>query len=113
MPGTASQKSNHDLSRELRILLRTQELRPPIWTAKRGEAQRGAVEYGARWLHGQMSVPGLFGVHPRCSRLVEALEKYDGRDNDWKDPVDALRYAIKHILSDYATQTRSVTLRVG
>jgi hypothetical protein len=96
MPGAGQQKSNLDLqaaiARQLRIP--ASKLKPPIRTSKRGEGRgRGAPDVGARWLHYAM-VQGRFAVHPRCKRLIAALPKYTGDDDDSKDPIDALRYAL-------------------
>lgn len=98
MPGTGSQKSNRDLMAEIgrRLRVPSQDLRPQIRTAKRGQGRgAGSVNAGSRWLYHAMVRPGGFGVHPRCVRLIKALDRYHPlSDNEWKDPIDALRYAL-------------------
>jgi hypothetical protein len=94
-------KSNADLQaqieRKLRArgqLVRGRPLVPPIRQAKRGTGGgAGSVDWGCTWLHRAMLRPGHFTVHPRCIRLIEALQKWDFTDSDFKDPIDALRYA--------------------
>lgn len=97
MKGTGSQKSNKDLAAQIAKLLRVplEELRPPIRTIKRGEGRgAGSVQTRSRWLFHRLVEDGGFGVHPRCKRLIEAFEKYDLRDNEYKDPIDALVYGL-------------------
>jgi phage terminase large subunit-like protein len=90
-------KSNQDLEAALRKILRIGPrgvLSPPIRQAKTGEGGgRASIDAGCTWLHRAMLRPGHFTVHPRCTRLIEALDKWDFTDSDFKDPVDALRYA--------------------
>lgn len=90
-------KSNTDLAGALRRELGLeygQRLKPPILQAKTGDGGgRGSIDRGCTWLHRAMLRPGHFTVHPRCARLIEALEKWDYTDSDYKDPIDALRYA--------------------
>jgi hypothetical protein len=38
---------------------------------------------------------GHFQVHPRCEAVIEALLRWDYRDDDYKDKIDALRYALQ------------------
>jgi hypothetical protein len=67
-----------------------------IRTVKRGKGRgRGSVNAGCRYLHQAMVRPGHFFVHPRCARLLEALDRWDYSDSDYKDPIDALRYALQ------------------
>lgn len=97
-PGTGAQKSNKDLQAQIakRMRIPSPDLRPPIRTAKRGEGRgAGSVMVGSRWLYHQMVRDGGFGIHPRNARLIKALDNYDPVvDDDNKDPVDALRYAL-------------------
>jgi phage terminase large subunit-like protein len=94
-------KSNADLQGELEKVLRRRgqlgkrvPLTPPIRQAKTGpNGGRASIDRGCTWLHRAMLRPGHFTVHPRCERLIEALQKWDFTDNDYKDPIDALRYA--------------------
>lgn len=101
-PGTGSQKSNKDLQAQIAKILRVPapDLRPPIRTAKRGEGRGGgSVMVGSRWLYHAMVRDGGFGVHPRCAPLIHALDNYDPVvDDDHKDKVDALRYALDEFI---------------
>jgi hypothetical protein len=96
MPGSARAKSNDALhaaiARAMGIDHRT--LLPRIRTIKRGEGRgKGSVAVGSRWLFDSIS-RDCFGVHPRCVRMISALQKYTMRDDEHKDPIDALRYAL-------------------
>lgn len=94
MPGKDEQKSNRDLTNQLMKLLNTRDLQPRIRVPHKG---RGSVDVGCRWIN-QAIVRDQFHVNPRCKRLIEALDRYTGGRADeelgWKDPVDALRYAL-------------------
>jgi len=98
MKGSVRQKSNADLARHLcrRLGLAPDTLWPQIRTVKQGRAnQRGAIRIASRWLYHQAVRDEGIGVHPRCTRLIEAIDRYHpDRDDDYKDPVDALRYAL-------------------
>ena len=98
MRGTGRQKSNKDLSIQIarKLGLPSEMLAPPIRTVKQGRANvRGAVKMASRWLFQHMLRDGHFGVNPRCKRLIEALDRYHpDRDDENKDPVDALRYGL-------------------
>lgn len=91
----AESKSNADLMVELaKFLGYGPRISPSIRTVKRGKgAGRGSVDIGGRFLHDLMLRKG-FKVHPRCTRLIEALDRWDFTDSDYKDPIDALRYAL-------------------
>ena len=96
MPGSGQQKSNKDLGAAVARLLRVpvDAMRPQIRTVKRGAGRgAGSLSTGSRWLHYAMA-QGRFAVHPRCTRLAEALPKYTLADDESKDPVDAVRYAL-------------------
>lgn len=100
LPGSARQKSAADLAAAIskQIGIPLWQLTPKIRTVKRGEGHgAGSLSVGSRWLCHAMQ-RDLFRVHPRCKRLVESIPKYElvrgGRDAEWKDPVDALRYAL-------------------
>ena len=101
--GPVDRKSNNDLrdsiARELRMSSRA--LRPEIRTVKRGAGHgAGSVNTGIRYLHQAMVRPGHFHVDPRCVHLIEALDRWDYRDDDHKDKVDALRYSLdRHIFT--------------
>ena len=77
-------------------LRRREDLRPRIWSAKRGsDSGAGSKAQSVRWLHLQMLRTGGFYVHPRCKRLIESIKGWDYTDaSEWKDAIDALRYAL-------------------
>jgi len=51
-----------------------------------------------RWIHEAMIRPGHFYVDESCVWLIEALEKWDGTSTSkYKDVIDALRYALRHL----------------
>ena len=66
-----------------------------IRTVKRGVGHgRGSVDIGCRYLHQAMLRPGHFRIHPRCTYLIEAIDKWRYEDDGFKDHIDALRYAL-------------------
>lgn len=92
----SDRKSNSDLMVEICSLLEIPRdaLKPKIRTVKRGHGDmRGSVNQGGRFLH-QMMLRGRFAVHPRVVRVIEALDKWDFTDTDYKDPIDAIRYGL-------------------
>lgn len=114
--GEAGRKGNLDiedgLRRRLGVAVREQ-LKPRIQTAKRGrDAGAGSVDLGVRWLYHQF-IRGRVRIHPRCKRLIAALEAWDGaKDSEHKDIIDALRYALKPWIIGGASRQSSVTLKV-
>ena len=96
--GSVSRKGNYDLmdaiARKTKRAGR-RNLTPQIAIAKRGEnAGRQSIQRGEGWLHRRM-VAGAFFVHERCTRTIEALENYDGRqDSEHKHILDAVRYSL-------------------
>lgn len=116
MPGKGQQKSNKDLAVQISKLLKIPfgDLKPPFETVKRGAGRgAGSLSAGSRWLHYAM-VQGRFAVHPRCVRLIEAIPKYDPlKDDDSKDPIDALRYALDPFIFRSHRTGSSVGLVVG
>tara|TARA_R110002073_G_scaffold28815_1_gene91306 strand:+ start:1955 stop:3373 length:1419 start_codon:yes stop_codon:yes gene_type:complete len=96
--GIADKKSNRDLIDAVARLLGvpSQSLSPSVRTVKRGRGRgKGSVDAGCRYLHQAMVKDGHFSVHPRCEDVIEALQKWDYRDDDNKDKIDALRYALQ------------------
>lgn len=96
--GRADRKSAQELQRALAGLLGLADWRslsPPVRVAKRGAGRgAGSLVTRSRWLHAQMA-RGNVAIHPRCARLIEAIPKYTPwKDNDWKDPIDALVYGL-------------------
>lgn len=96
--GTADKKANRDLMRHVARQVRIDErsLKPQIYTVKRGAGRNsGSVKAGCRWLYQLMAEPGCFAVSPRCAHLIDALERWQFADDDHKDKIDALRYALQ------------------
>jgi hypothetical protein len=92
--GYTSRKSNEDLMVALRQYIGGPP-RPSIRTVKRGAGRgRHSVDAGGRYLHQTMVSPGSFTVHPRCTRLIASLSRWDYSDNEWKHAIDALRYSL-------------------
>lgn len=102
LQGSASRKSNRDLQAAIarRLRVRTDAVRPPVQTAKRGAGRgAGSVMTGVRWLHHQMVRPGHFGCSPRARHVVDAIEKWDlSADSVWKDPLDGVRYGLEPLI---------------
>lgn len=75
----------------------TGEIRPAIRVAKRG-LKKEHFWSSVRWLHEAMIRPNHFYVDESCVWLIEALEKWDGTSKSkYKDVIDALRYACRHL----------------
>jgi len=92
----AERKTNQALFAAIARRLRVPQsaLTPELRTVKRGTGHgSGSLSLGCRYLHHAM-VQGRLHVHPRCRHTIEALDRWDGRDDDWKDKVDAVRYAL-------------------
>lgn len=97
--GRGSQKSNLDLAVIITRLLGLPpgKLRPIIYTTKQGTGGSESQWPGVRWLHDRMA-KRQFTIDPGCRRLIEAVPRFTGHPNeDAKDPVDAVRYAVKRI----------------
>ena len=96
MPGMAEQKSNRDLQVQIaKVLQRPADgLQPAIRTVKRGAGRGGgSLSVGSRWLFHALVRYDL-AIHPRCKRLIESMDRYTMADDDWKDPIDVLRYGL-------------------
>jgi hypothetical protein len=114
-------KSNQELENEIRAeLIRRGELRadeevyPHIRTIKRGAARGpGSVGLRMRWLYHRTCEPGGFGVNSRCARLREGLNKFDLRDTEWKDPIDALVYACDPFIFNDGIQRYAPDIVLG
>lgn len=114
MPGKGQQKSNRDLQVAIAKALKIppDALRPPIRTVKRGAGRgAGSVSTGSRWLHYAM-VQGRFAVHPRCRGLIEAIPKYTMMDDDSKDKIDGVRYALDPFIFQRPVPSAQPTLTV-
>lgn len=93
----AERKTNAALVSALAQTLRVpaDSMVPQMRTVKRGAGHgAGSLALGCRYLHHAMLRPGGLTVHPRCRHLIEALDRWDGRDDERKDKIDALRYAL-------------------
>lgn len=68
-------------------------------------AQKGAgsVLEGARHLRGYMDT-GELSVHPRCVRLIRAMRRWRGDDDENKHYMDALRYLVAEISQRQSAQ---------
>ena len=103
LSGEARQKSNKDLAAQIARLLTVPRdgLQPPIRTVKKSRGgRRDYVGTGARWIYQAMAAPGGWRVHPRCERVIDALNTWTGPgpDCDEKDPIDALRYGLEDLI---------------
>lgn len=101
----SAQELQQALARQLG-LTDWKQLDPPVRVVKRGMGRgKGSVGTRSRWLHAQMA-RGNLAVHPRCQRLIEAIPRYSPwKDNDSKDPLDALVYGLDRYI--YAGAVRS------
>jgi phage terminase large subunit-like protein len=90
------------------------DLRIPVgsWPVRFNVAYkpRGSVFMGYRMLQAAM-LRGDFVVNPRCKRLIDDLQKFDGREaSEHKHSIDALRYTLELVTRrQYAPQL----LRIG
>jgi len=103
LSGEARQKSNKDLAAQIARLLTVPRdgLQPPIRIVKKSRGgRRDYVGTGARWIYQAMAAPGGWRVHPRCERVIDALNTWTGPgpDCDEKDPIDALRYGLEDLI---------------
>lgn len=84
---------NRAIAEVLGVPLET--LHPLAVSAKRGPGRgKGSRTTRSSWLH-ELMAARCFTVNRRCGRLIEAFPKYNPlKDDDNKDPVDALVYGI-------------------
>ena len=111
----AETKSNKQMMQELAELLKIplEKLQPRIRTVKRGAGRvQGSVDAGCRWLHQLMVRPGHFTVMADCPALIEAFDKWDGRDDTQKDHIDALRYALQDWIFGRRIERDPPTVRI-
>lgn len=104
----ATTKANKDLMRALarQLGIAQRALNPSIRTVKRGRGRgRGSVDHGVRWLHQCMVREGGFNVAPNCVHLIEALSRWQYKDDEHKDKIDALRYSLQDYI--FAKHSRS------
>jgi phage terminase large subunit-like protein len=92
-----SRKGNLDiedaLRRELGLRSRRQ-LKPRIWSAKRGRGRgAGSKRLGLLWLHRRLVERNLL-VYSRCHRVIASLDKWCAEPkSEHMHPIDALIYA--------------------
>ncbi len=73
-------------------------LKPQIDTVKRGSGRgRGSVHEGCRYLH-ELMVRNRLSVSSRCTRLRQSLQRWEGRDDEWKHMIDTLRYCLDDLV---------------
>lgn len=97
MQGDPRQKSNRDLMVQLgkQLGIPWRQLRPQIVTIKRGKGKGGHTRgYRLRWLYHQMVRDGGFTVHPRCTRVIESLDRHATPNDEWSHQVDAIAYGL-------------------
>jgi len=94
-------KANKELMRAIarQLGISQRALNPMIRTVKRGRGRgRGSVDHGVRWLHQCMVREGGFNVAPNCVHLIEALSRWQYKDDEHKDKIDALRYCLQDFI---------------
>ena len=92
----AGRMSNRLLSRGFEHALGMEYGKCPF-NIKRAWKPRWSVYWGCQVLNEAMERK-LFFVRPRCKRLLESLQNWTFRDDDLKDPVDALRYSAVSLM---------------
>jgi len=81
------------LSRELGVSFNG--LRPRCLDVKEGIQSKKSREAGVAYLYERIA-SGAVRISKRCPHLIEALQQWDSTEkSEWKDAVDALRYALK------------------
>ncbi len=96
--GRITRKSNGMLTRALEKAMRKRAgISPKFRGAKRGIGRgAGSVWMGVRWLNDRMITPGCCFVDESAPRLIECIQKWrGGTAEEWKDQIDALRYALR------------------
>jgi len=114
-----ARRSNSILGRWLCKHTGKGRLHPPIRTAKRGMGRgAGSADVRRRFLH-YLTVEQdddgrcLLTVHPSCTRVLHALDTWDGTDrHPAKDVLDALFYALDS-WTFKKRKRRNVTIRRG
>ena len=98
-------KYNAFIERELADLLKLAELPESITVPNKG---RGSVDAGEVAISHAMR-EGRFFVSERCKRFIASAKAYTGREQDLKDPVDAVRYGCADwLLRHGAATTRPI-----
>jgi hypothetical protein len=95
-----ARKSNVDLQVAIarRLNMAPGRLIPPLRQAKTGRGGgRGSVDRGVRYLHTCMLRGDGFKIHLNCQRGIKSLSRWAWQDDEWKDWIDALRYATHHV----------------
>lgn len=62
------------------------------------DKRTGSVDHGVRMLHLAMQ-RGHFQIHPRCKSTIKSLRHWQGKDDDLKHILDALRYVSVPVLT--------------
>ena len=91
---SAGVKYNRLLEREVARILNASSPPLDIAPAQKGP---GSVAAGESALNAAL-LQGRLWVHESCVRLQYSARHYTGREQDLKDPIDALRYALSHEL---------------
>jgi len=121
--GSTARKSNADLAAAIahtrHVNVPAGRLAPPIRQAKKGANTRGRLDYGVRWMHdlqlrGDQDTPESvhFRVDARCSRVVESLRRWAWKDDEHKDIIDALRYALEPTIMRARRTSSRASLRI-
>ena len=106
-------KDNKRLFAAVRQEYKRRRRKPPthgrrFHTVKRGQGHgAGSVSTGLGYLHRAMvgeRAPGgelvrqRFYIQPGCTRVIEALSAWEGKDDEYKHIIDALRYALDDLI---------------
>ena len=115
--GDLTAKANEDFQRavEDRLKLKRHALKPAMRNVKKGpDAGSGSRERGVRYVHQCMVRRDAchFFVHPRCEVLIRALGRWDWTE-EMKDPVDALRYALRPWILGVRARMTPSTVRIS
>lgn len=82
-------------------------LRPRVLDAKEGVRASTSREAGVSYLYERIA-SGAVRISPACPHLIEALQRWDNSDrSEWKDAIDALRYALKPYIFTAARTSRA------
>jgi phage terminase large subunit-like protein len=106
----AGRMSNRLLSRGFEHALSMEYGRCPF-KIKPAWKPRWSVYWGCQVLNEAMERK-LFFIRPRCQRLLQSLANWTFRDDDLKDPVDALRYSAVSLLPRSRPNSSPSQLRI-
>lgn len=115
--GSTARKSNADLQRAIAytryVNVPAGRLAPPLRQAKKGAQTRGRLDYGVRWLHDLQLRDNHFKVDKRCKTTIGALRRWAWKDDEHKDYIDALRYALEPVIMRARRLSARQALRVS